>query len=776
MNQRADVVERMAELRRRIEYHNRRYYEHDDPEIADADYDRLMSELQSLEAQHPELADPDSPTQQVGGRRSEAFSPVKHLQPMLSLDNAFEEDELRAFDRRLRDRLGHEAQLDYHGEPKLDGLAVSLRYENSRLVQAATRGDGETGEDVTHSVRTIAAVPDRLRGQDLPRHVEIRGEVFITHEGFRELNAAQRRRGEKIFVNPRNAAAGSVRQLDPEIARQRPLDMFCYGIGAMNGGPNFTTQSQMLDMLQHWGAPVSPEGQRLSGIEACLAYYHDLLARREKLAYDIDGVVFKVDRRDWQQRLGQLSRAPRWAIAHKFPAQEKTTVLREVQFQVGRTGAVTPVARLEPVFVGGATVSNATLHNLDEIRRKDIRVGDTVIVRRAGDVIPEVVKVVAEQRPADAREVEFPEQCPVCGSAVVREPGEAVHRCTGRMNCAAQQLETLRHFVSRGALDIEGLGEKNLARFFELDWVRRPSDIFRLHECEEDLLALERFGQKSVDNLLEEIERKRNTQQARFIFALGIPSVGATLAKSLARVFGRFERLRQAPLPLLLTVPDVGPAVAGAIRDFFMDEGNAAELDRLFSGERPIVFEDAGEPDVAWVKTLEMTSLLTALGVRGVAAGAAELVARYHPDFASLWRDPAASVRDEREAQRLCEVASVLESQGCREMLDATEVLLRDWGIHWTQDRSAWHETGQDSPLAGKTFVLTGALAEMTREEAAGSIEAAGGKVTSSVSKKTDFVVVGSDPGSKADKARKLGVTIIDEAGLKALLDKRNGN
>ena len=769
MNERADVVERMAALRRQIEYHNRRYYEQDDPVIADVEYDRLMTELQALEQQHPERVDPDSPTQRVGGQRSDAFAPVRHLQPMLSLDNAFEQDDLRAFDRRVRERLG-EGAIDYHGEPKLDGLAISLRYENARLVQAATRGDGETGEDVTHTVRTIDAIPVRLRGDDVPRRVEIRGEVFITHDGFRALNEAQARRGEKIFVNPRNAAAGSVRQLDPEITRQRPLAMFCYGIGAIEGGPDFETQTDMLATLKAWGLPVSPEGQRLAGVEACLTYYHALLERREKLDYDIDGVVFKVDRRDWQQRLGQLSRAPRWAVAYKFPAQEKTTVLRQVEFQVGRTGAVTPVARLEPVFVGGATVSNATLHNLDEIRRKDIRVGDTVIVRRAGDVIPEVVKVVLEKRPPDALEIRFPEDCPVCGSAVVRESGEAVHRCTGRMNCAAQQLETLRHFVSRGALDIEGLGEKNLARFFELGWVRRPSDIFRLHERVDDLLELERFGRKSVDNLLEEIERKRHTAQARFIFALGIPSVGATLAKTLARTFGRFDRLRRAPLPLLLSVPDVGPAVAGSIRDFFMDEGNAAELDRLFSGEHPIVFEDAGEPDAAWVNTLEMSSLLAALGLRGVATGASELVARYHPDFASLWRDPTASTEDEREARRLSEVASILESRHYREMLDEAEALLLAWGIHWRQDRSAWQERGQTTALAGKTFVLTGTLEGMTRQEATAAIEAAGGKVTSSVSGNTDYVVAGSDPGSKADKAGKLGVPILDEAGLMTLL------
>ena len=774
MNQRADVVERMAELRRQIEHHNHRYYEQDDPVIADAEYDQLLADLQALEQQHPELVAPDSPTQRVGGHRAEAFDPVRHLQPMLSLDNAFEQADLRAFDRRLRERLGHDGPVSYYGEPKLDGLAISLRYDHGRLVQAATRGDGETGEDVTHTVRTIAAIPTQLHCDDPPEQLEVRGEVFITHEGFRELNEAQSRRGEKIFVNPRNAAAGSVRQLDPEIARQRPLDMFCYGIGAMTGGPEFTTQTDMLATLKDWRLPVSPDGRCLDGVDACLDYYHSLLERRDKLDYDIDGVVFKVDRRDWQQRLGQLSRAPRWAIAHKFPAQEKTTVLRDVEFQVGRTGAITPVARLEPVFVGGATVSNATLHNLDEIRRKDIRVGDTVIVRRAGDVIPEVVKAVLEKRPADAPEILFPEHCPVCGSAVVREPGEAVHRCTGRMNCAAQQLETLRHFVSRGALDIEGLGEKNLARFFELDWVRRPSDIFRLHGRADDLLALERFARRSVDNLLEEIDHKRRTTLARFVFALGIPTVGATLAKTLARAFGRFERLQQAPLPLLLCVPDVGPAVAGSIRDFFVDEGNATELDRLFGGDYPIVLEDEGEPGADFVNSLDMQALLKALAVKGVGSGAAELAGRYCPDFASLWHKPDDSAPDERSAKRLLEVAQTLQAQGYRDMLDDTEALLQAWGIHWRQDRSAWQQDGQASPLAGKTFVLTGALSSMTRQEAATVIETAGGKVTSSVSKNTDYVVAGTDPGSKADKARELGVRILDEAAFEEILASAN--
>ncbi len=764
------AARRVAELREQIQHHDHRYYVLDEPEIPDAEYDALMAELQALEAEFPDLQSADSPTRRVGGEADSAFAPVRHEKPMLSLDNAFGAEDLEAFDRRVRERLGHSAAVSYHGEPKLDGLAVSLLYEDGELVRAATRGDGETGEDVTHSVRTIAQVPVVLEGKYIPRRLEVRGEIFMSHEGFEKLNTAQRKRGEKTFVNPRNAAAGSVRQLDARVARRRPLEIFCYGIGIIEGGPTVNTQTDLLSALADWGLPVSPEGRRLDGLKACLDYYQAILERRESLDYDIDGVVFKVDRLDWQARLGQLSRAPRWAIAHKFPAQEKTTVLRNVEFQVGRTGAITPVARLEPVFVGGATVSNATLHNMDEIRRKDVRIGDTVIVRRAGDVIPEVVAAVTDRRPPEAAVIEFPEQCPVCGADVVREPGEAVHRCTGRMNCAAQQLETLRHFVSRTALDIEGLGDKSLARFFEREWVRRPSDIFRLHERKAELLALDGFGERSVEKLLEEIEAKRRVTLGRFLFALGIPSVGATLAKGLANAFGRFQSIRKATMPLLLCVPDIGPGVAGAIRDFFDDEGNAREVDRLFERSDGIVLSDEADFSPDYVHDITLQSLLKALSIKGATGKRVETIAAHCPDFTALWQFQAGDSGDEKTDQAILKARRALEDANMRPILDETESLLREWGIHWTQDRSDYQQAADESPLAGKTFVLTGTLAEMTRDEARAAIEAAGGKVTGSVSSRTDYLVAGDKAGSKRDKAEKLGVPVLSEDKLKALL------
>ncbi|MCP1726954.1 DNA ligase (NAD+) [Natronospira proteinivora] len=768
--------QRARELRETIRHHDHRYYVLDEPEIPDAEYDALMAELQAIETEFPDLQSPDSPTRRVAGAADSAFHPVRHEVPMLSLDNAFETSDLEGFDRRLRERLDIEGPVTYHGEPKLDGLAVSLLYEQGQLRRAATRGDGTTGEDVTHSVRTIASVPVQLSGSAHPERLEVRGEIFMSHEGFKQLNEVQRKRGEKTFVNPRNAAAGSIRQLDPRIARRRPLEIFCYGIGVQAGGPDFATQSEMLAQLADWGLPVSPEAQSLKGLEACQAYYQSILEKRGQLPYDIDGVVFKVERRDWQQQLGQLSRAPRWAIAHKFPAQEKTTVLRDVEFQVGRTGAVTPVARLAPVFVGGATVSNATLHNLDEIQRKDIRIGDTVIVRRAGDVIPEVVSAVMDRRPEDAQKITFPAHCPVCGSDVVREAGEAVHRCTGRMNCPAQQLETLRHFVARGALDIEGLGEKSLGRFFELEWVRRPSDIFRLHRRRDALLALEGFGERSVEKLLEEIDEKRRVTLGRFLFALGIPTVGATLARTLASTFGQLERIRRAPIPLLLTVPDVGWGVAGAIRDFFDDPGNAEELSRLFSGDQPIELKDEGDFDPNWVQSLTLARLLEALGLKGAKGKSAELMGQHFPDLRPVWAfaedaEQAPEALQGGDRAKAHKAAVILMASDQRPLLDQVEALLREWGIHWRQDRSHYRSGTEQTPLSGRTFVLTGTLSEMTREEAKAAIEKAGGKVTSSVSGKTDYLVAGEAAGSKLDKAEKLGVTVLDESGLSRLLE-----
>ena len=537
----AAIRKQVDSLREQIRHHNYRYHVLDDPEIPDAAYDRLVRELQALEEKHPELVTPDSPTQRVGAAPVSAFGTVAHELPMLSLDNAFSEDELRDFHRRVTQRLDVDidAPLSYAAEPKLDGAAVSLLYEDGELVRGATRGDGTTGENITHNIRTIEAVPLRLIGKGYPARLEVRGEVFMPRAGFMAFNQKAEARGEKTFVNPRNAAAGSLRQLDPRLTAERPLDIYVYSVGIHDGGKLPDRHSEILDALQGWGFRVCPERRVVDGIDGCLAFYADIGARRDALSYDIDGVVYKVDRLDFQQTLGFVSRAPRWAIAHKFPAQEELTVVRDVEFQVGRTGALTPVARLEPVFVGGVTVSNATLHNMDELNRKDVRVGDSVIVRRAGDVIPEVVKVVPDRRPKRTRRVRMPTGCPVCGSAVVREAEEAVARCTGGLYCAAQRAEALKHFVSRRALDVDGMGGKLIEQLVAMDRIKTPADLFTLDR--DELVAMERMGEKSADNLLNAIEASKQTSLARFLYALGIREVGEATAAGLAAHYGKLE-------------------------------------------------------------------------------------------------------------------------------------------------------------------------------------------------------------------------------------------
>ena len=664
------VAKRAAELRDNIDYHNYRYYTLDDPIIPDAEYDRLLRELEALEYQYPDLVSPESPTQRVGASPAEAFGEIIHALPMLSLANAFEEQELVDFDRRVRERLEVD-QVEYAAETKLDGLAISIRYESGVLVSAATRGDGARGEDVTGNVRTIKAVPLRLRGDDFPRVLEARGEIFMTDEGFRRLNEEQARRQDKSFANPRNAAAGSLRQLDSRITAERPLTMYCYGVGDVREGWLPNTHTEILRRLKHWGLRVSPEIAVVTGVDGCQRYYAQMQARRESLGYAIDGVVFKVNDVAEQERLGAVSRAPRWAIAYKFPAEEELTQVRAIDVQVGRTGTLTPVARLEPVQVGGVTVTNATLHNQDEVDRKDVRVGDTVVVRRAGDVIPEVARVVKDRRPRRTRRFYLPNRCPECDSEVIRNEGEAAARCSGGLYCPAQRKQAVWHFASRRAMDIEGLGEKLVDQLVDSGLVHSILDIYSLDA--EQLAGLDRMGKKSAANLLAAIARSRDTTLGRFLFALGIRDVGEATAQSLAAYFDDLARLRAADEESLQEVPDVGPVVARETASFFAESHNREVLDGL-------------------VKLIR-------------------------------WPAP---------------------SQG----------------------------QPVDEALSDKRFVITGTLDAMSRDEAKRRLQALGAKVSGSVSRKTDYLVAGANPGSKRSKAESLGVTILDEDGLLALIDQ----
>jgi DNA ligase (NAD+) len=581
LNTEHEAAQRIEILRKEINYHNRQYYVFDDPKIPDAAYDRLLRELQQLELQYPQLITLDSPTQRVGDKPLEGFEEVVHRLPMLSLDNAFGEGEMREFERRIRDRLklnGGQA-IRYLAEPKLDGLAVNMRYQQGRLVQAATRGDGSRGEDVTSNVRTIKAIPLSLLGDDWPEILEVRGEVFMPHEGFAALNKRAREKAEKGFVNPRNAAAGSLRQLDPRLTAQRPLSFYAYGFGEVVPAPIAEQQSTSIRRLRQWGLPISPLLEVVTGVEGCIDYFQRIMQQRDALPYDIDGVVFKVDELQLQQQLGFVSRAPRWAIAYKFPAQEEMTQVETIEFQVGRTGAITPVARLSPVFVGGVTVSNATLHNMDEVMRKDVRPGDTVIVRRAGDVIPEVVSVVMDRRHANAQSVTMPTACPVCGADIIKSEGEAVARCSGGLYCPAQRKEALKHFASRKAMDIEGLGDKLVDQLVEQKLVDTPADLFRL--TLEQLSALERMAEKSAQNLLQALEKSKSTTLGRFLFALGIREVGEATAQSLANQFASLDAIEQADEERLQETPDVGPIVATHIHSFFRQSHNREVIEQL---------------------------------------------------------------------------------------------------------------------------------------------------------------------------------------------------
>ena len=579
------VVEELRVLREAIESHDFAYYVLADPSVPDAEYDRLMRRLEALEEAHPELIAADSPTQRIGAAPAEEFGSVRHGAPMLSLGNAFDESELMDFDRRVRERLetgeSKTDDIEYVAEPKLDGAAVNLRYERGVLVLAATRGDGHTGEDITRNARTIRAIPLRLRGKRIPGVLEVRGEVFMPKEGFAEYNRLALERGGKSFVNPRNAAAGSLRQLDPRLTAQRPLDVFFYGLGRVEGWSPPATHGETLKRLRALGLKTCPQWKVLTGIRECLTYYGQMGRKRNDLPYDIDGVVYKVNSLQSQERLGAVSRAPRWAIAHKFPAQEELTVVKAVEFQVGRTGALTPLARLEPVFVGGATVSNATLHNMDELARKDVQVLDTVIIRRAGEVIPEVVKVLHERRPAASRPVRLPKTCPVCGSDIVRPEGEAIARCIGGLVCKAQLREGIRHFASRRAMDIDGLGVRRVEQLISAGWLKSPADLFDL--VPEQLVELERMGQKSADNLIDAIGRSKSTTFDRFLYALGIRGVGEATAAAIAARFGSMEELIGADEESLQAVDDVGPVIAAQIRAFFQEDGNRRIIERLLA-------------------------------------------------------------------------------------------------------------------------------------------------------------------------------------------------
>ena len=669
------IFEQITQLRAQLEEHNHNYYVLDAPSIPDAEYDRLMRELNALEQANPEFQSPDSPTQKVGGTALDKFEQVTHRVPMLSLDNAFSEEEFAAFNRRIKERVMNHNELTFCCEPKLDGLAVSIIYRNGVLVQAATRGDGMVGENITQNVKTIRNVPLKLRGDDIPAELEVRGEVFMDTAGFIKLNTEAQKRGEKVFVNPRNAAAGSLRQLDSKVTAKRPLMFYAYSTGLVADGQLPEDHYQQLAKLTDWGLPLCPETKLVEGQQAALDYYQDILVRREHLKYEIDGVVIKVNDKKLQERLGFVARAPRWAIAFKFPAQEEVTKLLDVEFQVGRTGAITPVARLEPVFVGGVTVSNATLHNGDEIARLGVKIGDTVIIRRAGDVIPQITQVVLERRPDDAKEIEFPATCPICDSHVERIEGEAVARCTGGLVCQAQRKQAIKHFASRKALDVDGLGDKIVDQLVDRELIKTPADLFVLKQGHFE--SLERMGPKSAKNLVNALQDAKQTTLAKFLYSLGIREVGEATAQNLANHFLTLEKITQASVDALTEVSDVGEIVAKHVRGFFSEEHN----------------------------------------------------------------------------------------------MDVVNALIEQ-GIHWPA-LSAPSEDAQ--PLAGLTYVLTGTLSELNRNDAKARLQALGAKVSGSVSAKTDALIAGEKAGSKLTKAQDLGIDILTEADLIALLGEHNG-
>ncbi|MGC5700618.1 NAD-dependent DNA ligase LigA [Pseudomonas sp. NFXW11] len=775
---------RILELRAELDQHNYRYHVLDEPSIPDVEYDRLYHELKALEAEHPELVTSDSPTQRVGSAALSAFTQVRHEIPMLSLGNAFEEVDMREFDRRVNEGLdlpvgdlfGGGAAVEYSCEPKLDGLAVSLLYQDGVLVRGATRGDGTTGEDISVNVRTVRNIPLKLQGSGWPATLEVRGEVFMSKAGFERLNAAQLEAGGKTFANPRNAAAGSLRQLDSKITASRPLEFCCYGLGQVTADIA-ETHIGNLERLKQWGMPISRELRLAKGIDECLDYYREIGERRNALPYEIDGVVFKVNSIAAQRELGFRAREPRWAIAHKFPAMEELTELLDVEFQVGRTGAVTPVARLKPVKVAGVTVSNATLHNMDEVARLGLMIGDTVIIRRAGDVIPQVVQVVAERRPEDARPVQIPQSCPVCGShvertqLVKRSKGRetvsegAVYRCVGRLACGAQLKQAIIHFVSRRAMDIEGLGDKTIEQLVDEKLIASPADLYRLKY--EQIIDLEGFAEVSSNKLLKAIEDSKRPPLARFIYALGIPDVGEETAKVLARSLGSLARVQQA-LPQVLTyLPDVGLEVAHEIHSFFEDSHNQEVIGALLAEDQcGLVLQDQGDLGAEFAASTTLGGMLDKLNIPSVGPGAAQKLA---DKFGSLQGVIEADWLDMRQAlpeKQAKAVREFFDSPANAQLAQTIEQQLQAFGMHWQSEK----KVVAGLPLAGQTWVLTGSLELMSRDVAKEKLESLGAKVAGSVSAKTHCVVAGPGAGSKLAKANELGLKVLDEEAFVAFL------
>ncbi|WP_036141955.1 NAD-dependent DNA ligase LigA [Luteibacter sp. 9135] len=778
---------RAAELRRRIEDANYRYHVLDEPDLSDAEYDRMMRELEALEAEYTDLAALDSPTRRVGARAHGGFAEVTHALPMLSLGNAFEQDgdddrtryrEVADFERRIEQTLGRRQPV-FSVEPKLDGLAISLRYEEGVFVQGATRGDGAVGEDVTANLRTVKAIPLRLRGEGWPRLLEVRGEVIMPRAGFEAFNARAREAGEKPLANPRNGAAGSLRQLDPAVTARRPLAFFAYAIGRVDGGELPDTHSATLAKLREWGFPVSPEVSTAKGFDGLIAYFRKIGNKRDHLPYDIDGVVYKLDDYEGQREMGFVSRAPRWAIAHKYPAQEQMTTVEAIEIQIGRTGAATPVARLTPVQVGGVTVTNATLHNADQVARLDVRIGDTVIVRRAGDVIPEVARVVDERRPANTVAWKMPATCPVCGSELLREEGAAAFRCSGGLVCAAQRKEALIHFASRRAMDIDGLGDRFVDALVEFDMVKTPADLYALtidDFLRMKTLADERDGStpetvkqgkvatKWADNLVAAIEKSKTTTLPRFLFGLGIMHIGESTAKTLATWLGSIEHVRKAPAPVLRVLPDIGDEVATSIEAFFGQDGNNDVVDALLGY---ITFTDEGEPSPKLRERLGLDVLLDAAKVSKLGPKSTATLARHYANLDDMIKAGehqwiVAGVPQAAASNLMAYLGDKANATAIRAHAAAMQALAAALPA----------KAAAALPLEGMTYVITGTMETLKRDDATERLERLGAKVAGSVSKKTTTVFAGEAAGSKLDKAKELGVPVATEADLIALLAK----